>query len=84
MQVLFARDGAPLIPALPAEVVPALLRTKAVFPSDLYWHEGMAEWSLVEAGWPTQGQGGSASPMPTSAVPFAPPVPSPSPALRSA
>ena len=82
MQVLFARDGAPLIPALPAEVVPALLRTKAVFPSDYYWHEGMADWNLVEAGWPSQGHGGIPS-LPTSATPFGPPPP-PAPVLRSA
>lgn len=82
MQILFARDGAPLIPALPAEAVPLLLRTKAVFPSDYYWHEGMTEWNLVEAGWPSQ-QAGSAPVRPTSAVPFAS-TPAPAPVLRSA
>lgn len=52
MQVQFARDGAPLVPSLPEEIVPSLLQSKTLLPSDHYWHEGMAEWMPVEAHWP--------------------------------
>lgn len=61
MQIQFARDGAPLVPSLPEEIVPSLLQSKALLPSDHYWHEGMPEWMPVEAHWPAP-TGNSQSP----------------------
>ena len=52
MQIQFARNGAALVPSLPEEIVPSLLQSKTLLPSDHYWHEGMADWMPVEAHWP--------------------------------
>ncbi|HUR58817.1 MAG TPA: hypothetical protein VM029_13980 [Opitutaceae bacterium] len=52
MQIQIARDGEALVPSLPEEIVPSLLQSKAVLPSDHYWHEGMTEWIPIDVTWP--------------------------------
>lgn len=46
------RDGTILVPPFPEKQIPALLRARSVLHSDHFWHEGMAEWSLVAGRWP--------------------------------
>jgi hypothetical protein len=64
MQIRIARDGEALVPSLPEEVVPSLLESKAVLPSDHFWHEGMTEWMPLET-WNSRPPNGSASGLPT-------------------
>jgi endonuclease/exonuclease/phosphatase family metal-dependent hydrolase len=53
MIVSFAREGQE-IGQHPEEAVPLLLKSGELLPTDHYWHEGMAEWSLVGERWPSQ------------------------------
>lgn len=45
------RSGNILFPPFPAEQIPALLRSKAVLLSDLFWHDGMTQWEPVDGNW---------------------------------
>jgi len=38
----------------PEEAIPALLASGVIQPTDGYWHEGMQNWSTVEARWPSE------------------------------
>lgn len=51
MNILFGRDGAE-IGEHPEADVPALLQSNVLRGSDLFWHEGMPEWQVVETRWP--------------------------------
>jgi hypothetical protein len=51
MTIRFGRDGAE-IGEYPEEEVPALLKSNVLRHSDLFWHEEMPEWQLVETRWP--------------------------------
>jgi hypothetical protein len=55
MNIKFARDGAE-IDELAEEEVPSLLQSNILRRSDYFWHEGMAQWELVETRWPTISQ----------------------------
>ena len=50
MNIKFGRDGKE-IGEYPEEAVPALLQSKVLRGTDLFWHEGMAEWSAIASRW---------------------------------
>jgi hypothetical protein len=51
MKIKFGRDGQE-IGEYPEEAVPALLQSRVLFPTDLFWHEGLPEWQSVSSRWP--------------------------------
>ena len=64
MQIHLARNGQ-LLGLQEAEAIPALVQNGTILPSDLFWHDGMAEWAAVQSKWPAA---------PADAPPVVPPV----------
>ena len=50
MNIKFGRDGKD-IGEYPEEAVPALIQSKVLHGSDLFWHDGMPEWKEVATRW---------------------------------
>ena len=51
MNIKFGRDGQE-VGEYPEEAVPALLQSKVLRPTDMFWHEGLPEWTSVASRWP--------------------------------
>lgn len=51
MNIEFSRDGKSL-GSCSEDLVPSLLLSGAILPSDYYWCEGMTEWAEVQTRWP--------------------------------
>ena len=62
MQIHLARNGEKLAPQ-EEETIPALLESGAVRASDLFWHEGMADWATVGTKWSALVAAGDAPPL---------------------
>ena len=50
MNIKFARDNQE-IGEYPEQAVPALLQSSVLRFTDLFWHEGMSEWTPISARW---------------------------------
>jgi hypothetical protein len=50
MKISFGRNGS-LIGEYEEEAVPALLESGSLLLTDIYWHEGMAQWAPVGERW---------------------------------
>ena len=50
MKISFGRNGT-LLGDYDEEAVPGLLESKKILLTDIYWHEGMAQWAPVSERW---------------------------------
>jgi len=50
MKISFGRNGN-LLGEYEEEAVPALLESKSILLTDIYWHEGMPQWASVSERW---------------------------------